>query len=100
MDLLWRSCSRNVDGHTIQSCLRSKIESFVVFPAPSEIVRMFGANNRAKVLPFRRDDPEAARPREIQIALRVDFHPVPGVFARLFRGVKKDLCIGKCAVGM
>jgi hypothetical protein len=27
---------------------RGKIESFVLFPAPSKIVRMLGANNRAK----------------------------------------------------
>ncbi len=72
----------------------------MVFPAPSEIVRMLGANDRAKVLPIRRDDPEAARTREIQIAPQVDLHPVRSVFAGLARCVKKDLAIGKRAVGM
>src|SRR2546427_78696 len=61
---------------------------------------MLGANNRAKVLPFRRDDPEAARPREIQIALHVDLHAVPRVFAGLCCCVKKDFAIGKCAIRM
>ena len=42
---------------------------------------MFRASQRAEVFSFERNNPEAARPREVKIALLVDLQPIECVLA-------------------
>src|SRR5215472_14315978 len=95
-----RSNPRHVQPNAIEPCFCTEIERLAVFVSPSNVVRMLRSDDGSKVLALRRNNPEAAWTRSVQISLLIDFHSVPGVFAALAGCVEKHLAVGKSPVSM
>src|SRR6516164_8835570 len=94
----WRGSFRqpragNIHGYAVEARLCRQVQRSVIIAAPGEIVRMLRNDNGAEMFAFGRDDPEAARARQVKIALLIDFHAVPSVFAGFAGGVKEDVSI-------
>src|SRR6516162_11615759 len=59
---------------------------------------MFRPDNRAEMLPLRRENPQAARSRDVKIADFVDLHSVARVFAGRLRHVEKEFSVLESAI--
>jgi len=84
----------DLQRHAIESPLRRQIKGVSVV-APCHIVRMLGRDDRAEMFCFRRDDPQSAGARDIEVAASVDFDAVDGVFSRRLRHVEENSAIAQ-----
>src|SRR5437870_9381898 len=67
---------------------------------PRQVVRVFGAAQRAQVLAVRVEDPQPTGAAYIHVAALVHFHAVDGVFAGRAGHVEEQFALAECAVSV
>src|SRR5690348_18352781 len=58
----------NIQPHFVECALRTKIQRLSVIVPPRHIVWMLGRDHRPQVFSFGRNDPQTARPGNVEVA--------------------------------
>src|SRR5438270_1102841 len=72
----------HVQTNPVEPASSADVQRLAVLIPPGEIVRVLGADDRAEVLPFGREHPQAAGTGDIEVSLLVDLDPIDRVFTR------------------
>src|SRR5262245_40764214 len=75
----------------VQARAGGHVERAPVVVSPGEVRRELRRFDRAEMLPGGRDDPYAARSRDVEVTLPVDLHAVERLLAGLARHVEEHL---------